>query len=73
MGVKVIKHFFNGLGEYLGRYRGHVIDIDSDEDDGSVLYHIRYEDGDQEDMNETDCRHDIFVYCSGSEYSKAYS
>ena len=62
VGVKVIKHFFDELGDYLGCYRGHVIDIDSDEDDGSVLYRIQYEDGDQEDMNETECRHGVFMH-----------
>ena len=60
VGVKVIKDFGDDGGE--GWYRGHVIDIDSDEDDGSVLYHIQYEDGDQEDMNETECRDAIFMY-----------
>ena len=61
MGVKVIKHFEDEAGDSIGWYRGHVIDIDSDEDDGSVLYRIQYEDGDQEDMNEAECRHGMFM------------
>ena len=62
MGVKVIKDFVDDEGRSLGWYRGHVIDIDSDEDDGSVLYRIQYEDGGQEDMSDAECRDAMFMY-----------
>ena len=61
VGVKVVKHFEDEVGDSIGWHRGHVVDIDSDEDDGTVLYHIQYEDGGQEDMTETECRHAMFM------------
>ena len=48
-------------GKSLGVFRGHITDIygdsdDEDDGDGTVLYHILYEDGDSEDLTELECR-----------------
>ena len=49
MGTDVAKVFGSEL------FRGFILDIDSDEDDGTVLYTIEYEDEDQEDMSPRAC------------------
>ena len=36
--------------------------IDYDKYGGSVLYHIQYEDGDQDYINETECRDEMDLY-----------
>jgi len=36
-------------------FRGSIVDVDEDEGDGTVLYHIEYEDEDQEDLSSKDC------------------
>ena len=38
------------------------MDIDEDEEDGTVLYRVLYEDGDHEDLNEVECRKAIDLY-----------
>ena len=41
-----------------GLFRGFVIDVNEDEDDGTVLHHIEYttyDDKDQEDLSPKDC------------------
>ena len=48
------------IGLYKGH--GHVFDIDGDEKDGSVLYHVMYENNDSDDMSETECRLCIDLY-----------
>ena len=58
-----MKEFFEERsGKIIGLYRGHVFDIDEDEKDGSVLYHVMYEDNDSEDMSEAECRSCIDLY-----------
>ena len=52
----IIKEFVADSGKVLGLFRGKVTEIDEDETDGSVLYRVVYEDGDWEDLNETECR-----------------
>ena len=37
-------------------------DIDKDFEDGCTYYHVQYEDGDEEDMNENECRAAIDLY-----------
>ena len=49
------KQFVNETGKIIGLFRGYVWGIDEDERDGSVLYSIKYEDGDTEDLNEDEC------------------
>ncbi len=44
MGTQVAKVFGGEL------FRGSIVDVDEDEGDGTVLYHIEYEDEDQEDL-----------------------
>ena len=61
LGDDVAKEFFDDFGKSLGLFRGHVLDID-DEDEDDVLYSIIYEDGDGEDMNEEECRSAILLY-----------
>ena len=39
-----------------------MFDIDEDEKDGSVLYHVMYEDHDSEDVSEAECRSCIDLY-----------
>ena len=36
-------------------FRGHIACIDSDDDDGGLLYTVVYEDGDTEDFNPQEC------------------
>ena len=41
------------------RYRGVIVDVDEDVDDGDVLYctlPVQYEDGDEEDLDTVECR-----------------
>ena len=52
LGTDVAKDFVDDRGKSLGLYRGHIVDIDEDEEDGTVLYRVLYEDGDHEDLNE---------------------
>ena len=52
MGTQVVKVFGGGLTEL---FRGSIVDIDEDEGDGTVLYHIEYEDEDQKDLSSKDC------------------
>ena len=49
MGTQVAKVFGGEL------CRGSIVDVDEDEGDGTVLYHIEYEDEDQEDLSSKDC------------------
>ena len=49
MGTQVTKVFGGEL------FRGSIVDVDEDEGDGTVLYHIEYEDEDQEDLSSKDC------------------
>ena len=49
MGTQVAKVFGGEL------FRGSIVDVDEDEGDGTVLYHIEYEDEDQEDLSSKDC------------------
>ena len=49
VGAQVAKDF----GKGLGLYRGQVDRIYND--DGCVLYHIAYEDGDEEDLDYEEC------------------
>ncbi len=49
MGSQVAKVFGGEL------FRGSIVDVDEDEGDGTVLYHIEYEDEDQEDLSSKDC------------------
>ena len=49
MGSQVAKVFGGGL------FRGSIVDVDEDEGDGTVLYHIEYEDEDQEDLSSKGC------------------
>ena len=49
MGTEVAKVFDGEL------FRGVIVDVDEDEGDGTVLYHIKYEDDDQEDLSVKDC------------------
>ena len=37
-------------------YRGFIVDVDEDVDDGDVLYSVQYEDGDEEDLDTVECR-----------------
>ena len=63
LGMDIAKEFFDeSSGKSLGLFRGHIFDIDEDELDGTVLYHIIYEDGDAEDMTESECRDCIEFY-----------
>ena len=62
IGNVIIKEFVDDSGKVLGLFRGKVTEIDEDETDGSVLYRIVYEDGDREDLNETECRSAIDLY-----------
>ena len=39
-----------------------MFDIDEDEKDGSVLYHVMYEDHDSEDVSEAEFRSCIDLY-----------
>ena len=60
-GADVVKEFFDADDKSLGVFRGHITDIygesdDEDGGDGTVLYHVLYEDGDSEDLNEVECR-----------------
>ena len=55
-GTDVAKVFWGAL------FRGFIIDIDSDEDDGTVLYKIEYEDEDQEDMSPRACTEAIKLH-----------
>ena len=56
VGTDVAKVFDNEL------YRGFIVDIDSDEDDGTVLYKITYEDEDTEDMSPSACAAAVRLY-----------
>ena len=58
MGSQVAKVFGGEL------FRGSIVDVDEDEGDGTVLYHIEYEDEDQEDLSSKDCmcRHNQTTY-----------
>ena len=49
MGTEVAKVFDGAL------FRGVIVYVDEDESDGTVLYHIKYEDDDQEDLSVKDC------------------
>ena len=45
LGTDIAKEFFDERSDKnIGSYRGHVFDIDEHEKDGSVLYHVMYED-----------------------------
>ena len=55
VGNNVAKIFRDESGNVIELFRGHVGDIDEDENDGSVLYRIIYTDGDVEDLNEKEC------------------
>ena len=55
VGTDIAKQFVNETGKIIGLFRGYVRGIDEDERDGSVLYSIKYEDGDTEDLNEDEC------------------
>ena len=56
MGANIAKQFTDeSSGKILGLFRGYVYEIDEDENDGSWLYIIIYEDGDSEDMHEKEC------------------
>ena len=35
-------------------YRGYIVDVEEDTDNGGVLYSVQYEDGDGEDLSVTD-------------------
>ena len=56
IGNSIIKEFVTDSGKVLGLFRGKVTEIIENESDGSVLYRVVYEDGDWEDLNETECR-----------------
>ena len=75
MGTNVVKEFFDDRDKSLGLFRGHITDIyresddldglsDSDDEESNdiVLYHVLYEDGDCEDMNELECRKGMDLY-----------
>ena len=62
LGTDVAKDFVDDRGKSLGLYRGHIVDIDEDEEDGTVLYRVLYEDGDHEDLNEVECQKAIDLY-----------
>ena len=37
-------------------YRGFIVDVNEDVHDGGVLYSVQYESGDEEDLDEVECR-----------------
>ena len=49
VGTTVLK-MFNG-----DPFRGHIESIDTDKKSGRRLYHIVYEDGDEEDLHHNEC------------------
>ena len=59
-GVQVCKWF--GEGDDAKLFYGRITSIDSDEKDGTVLYHILYEDNDEEDLTYADCRSTFLLY-----------
>ena len=56
MGDDIAKVFSGEL------YRGWIIDIDEDAEQGNVLYRVKYEDGDGEDLDAKDCVCAIKLY-----------
>ena len=47
-------------------FRGFIIDVDEDKDDGRVLHHIEYDDKDQWGLSPKDCaeitKQAVYVY-----------
>ena len=50
IGTDVAKDFDGEL------YRGGIVDVDEDVDNGGVLYSVKYEDGDREDLSAAECK-----------------
>ena len=61
LGTDVAKDVVDDRGKSIGLYRGHIVSIDED-GDGVVLYHVKYEDGDDQDLDESECRKSIDLY-----------
>ena len=63
LNMDIVKEFIDKSSDKsLGLFRDHIIEIDEYVSNGYVLYRIIYEDGDAEDMTETECRTCIELY-----------
>ena len=56
MGTAVAKMFGGEL------FRGSIVNVDEDAHDGTVLYHIKYQDEDREDLSLKECSEAIKLY-----------
>ena len=48
-------------------FRGHIECIDSNDDDGGLMYTVVYEDGDKEDLDSQEC--EVVVVVTLTDYS----
>ena len=68
VGMPIAKHFPTGEVDekkqsVVKRFCGSVATVDADHD-GKNLYHIVYDDGDEEDMHIRECRMACKLYCA---------
>ena len=48
--------------QQIGHLEGVITEIDMDEGDGSLLYHVQYEDSDEEGMGVGECKDAVSLY-----------
>jgi hypoxanthine-DNA glycosylase len=59
IGLKVVKHFETGV--FIGQVTN--VYASGNQNDGEVVYHIQYGDGDSEDFDENELQEGVALYC----------